>query len=578
MLSKKVLIGFIPVVLIILLASFLRFIWVDKVPNAVGGDEIVYLVTAKASFLTGHDIFQKWSPINGLFFKYPKGETQAELPYIIDSFFVGPMPFSLLIAHLPTAIMSTLMALFVYLVAKELLGRRAGILAGLIAAVNPWFIYIGRTAYEGTPAMLFFLVGFWVLLKTKGWRILFSFPFFVLAFYSYIATKLIFLPLIFVFIVYTYLYITNKKYFKQYLVLFLLCIGLVGFFFVSLKMNPSTARLSEILTPFDPAIANEVNAIRKTSIYNPLTEILTNKYTVFANILFTKTLKSFAADYLFVNGDEFFSIWRHGMFYYIDALFMLLGLLFMFAKKRPVFSLFSLLILIGIIPQVFHKADTVNFVIHMTMSIVFMVMLIGYGISETIEYFKNKKIKLAATLIIVALYLISVVNFFNIYIFWSSLQGYFDFKIRTLSSYAVRAEKKGQHVYVYSNASFDFFKKYMFYSNVYTKDTAQTIANNLNNNKHTFGNVTFLSCNKPVPFTKTNNVVIFDNQCGPGLVSGSHLSIALLKDGGEVFQIYNDKVCIGAGLSRYASGITLDDFAMESLSNKAFCEKFITSL
>jgi hypothetical protein len=197
---------------------------------------------------------------------------------------------------------------------------------------------------------------------------------------------------------------------------------------------------------------------------------------------------------------------------------------------------------------------------------------------KAVEYFKNKNLRIAIGVVVCVLYLVSALNFFNIYAYWSSLQGYFDFKIRTLSSYAYRAEQKNQNVIVYSNASFDFFKKYLFYTNGYRKDTAKIIAENLNNDKFSLGNVTFVSCNKPVKYEKTNNLVIFDNQCGGGLVSGAHISIALLKDGGEVFQIYNDKVCRGAGLSRYASGIKIKDFAMESLSNKDFCEKFITSL
>jgi 4-amino-4-deoxy-L-arabinose transferase-like glycosyltransferase len=235
MLSRKAFISALPIFLILLIATLLRFIWLDKIPNAVGGDEIVYLITAKASFLTGHDIYGKWSPVNGLLFQYPRGETQAELPYIIDSFFVGPFPLSLFMAHLPTAIMSVLLVLIIYLIAKELFGKKAGIFAALVASLNPWFIYIGRTAYEATPAMLFYLIGFYVLLKAKGWRILLSFPFFVLAFYAYIATKLIFIPFIFVTLFYCYFFVNNKKYFKQYLTLFVLCSLLIAFFVIALK-------------------------------------------------------------------------------------------------------------------------------------------------------------------------------------------------------------------------------------------------------------------------------------------------------------------------------------------------------
>ena len=579
MLSKKALVSFFPLILVFLFAFLFRFIWLDKIPNAIGGDEIVYTLNAKASFLTGHDIFGTWFPVNGLLFRYPKGEAQAELPYILNSFFVGPTDFSLFNSRAPNLIMGVLLVLFIFLVTRQLLGKNAAIFAALIASINPWLIYIGRTAYEAVPAMLFYFISFYILLKAKGWRILLAFPFLVAAFYSYIATKLIFLPFVFIIIIYVFIIINKKKYLKQYLALFTLCILFVVFFVVSLKLNPQTARLNELLTPFDPAISREVDGIRKTSIQNPLIEIFVNKYTVFANIVVTKTLKSFSFDYLFVYGDEFFSIWRHGLFYYIDSLFLILGALFMFSKRRPVFFLFSTLSLIGIVPQVFHTADVANFSIHMTMTIPFLIILIGFGIDGLITYFKNrnKNYKLILTTLVLFVYLISTLNFANIYFFWYPLQGYFDFPVRIMSSYVLKASQN-QKVTVYSNSSFDFFKKYIFYTNSYDRNTASQIANNLNSEKYSFGNVTFMSCNTPLDDTNKESLAIVDAKCIEEKIALPHLSIARLKDGGESFKIFNDRICKGVGLNRYASNIKLSDFSIEALPTDKFCQTFITSL
>ena len=115
MLSKKALVSFFPLILVFLFAFLFRFIWLDKIPNAIGGDEIVYTLNAKASFLTGHDIFGTWFPVNGLLFRYPKGEAQAELPYILNSFFVGPTDFSLFNSRAPNLIMGVLLVLLYFL-------------------------------------------------------------------------------------------------------------------------------------------------------------------------------------------------------------------------------------------------------------------------------------------------------------------------------------------------------------------------------------------------------------------------------------------------------------------------------
>jgi 4-amino-4-deoxy-L-arabinose transferase-like glycosyltransferase len=571
----KTLRNYLPLLLIILLAIILRFVFLDKVPNAIGGDEMTYILNTKASFLTGHDVFGSWSPWQGFLFQYPKGEAQAELPYLLFAPIITLLPFSLLSAHLTNAFLAVLLVIFIYLVAKELIGEKAGLFAAFLASVNPWLIYIGRTAYEATPAMLFYFISLFILLKVKGWRILLSFPFLLLAFYSYIGTKLIFLP--FVFAVIIYCYFTNKKKFlKQYLVLLSLCILLVLFYTVSLELNPAVTRLSRLLTPSSPGISDQVNLIRKTTIENPFTNILTNKYTIFANIIFTKTLKTFATDYLFISGDGFFSIWRHGLFYYIDSVFILLGTLFVFSKKRNVFVFLATVILIGVIPQIFYTADTSSFSVHSTLMYPFLIVLGGAGIWEIINLLKNKNYKIISFLVILLFYVFSVANFANIYFYWFPLQGYFDFSQRVVSSYAIRASGD-QKVTVYSNTSFDIFKKYLFYENLYSKNTASIIRENFNKQSYFLGNVTFKSCNIPPNIKDKNNLILLDVNCGEKPFDLPNLAVARLSDGGESFKIYNDKICTGAGLSRYPSGIKLADFNIESLTNKKFCQTFITS-
>lgn len=576
MLSKKALFSLIPLALIILVASVFRFVYLNEVPSSIGGDEIVYIVNAKASFLTGHDIFGTWNPIQGLLFKYPRGETQAELPYILNSFSVGPLPFSLFAARLPNAIMGILIVLFIYLCAAELFDKKTALFAAAVASINPWLIYIGRTAYEATPAMLFFLIAFYILLKAKGWWIVSSFIFLAAAFYSYIGTKLFFIPFVLAVLTYCYFFLNNKKYLKQYLTVLILCFGLILFFVVSLKLNPATARLGELLTPNSPGISDQVDLLRKTSIANPLLNLMVNKYTVTLNILATKTLKTFASDFLFVNGDEFFSLYRHGMFYYIDSLFLLFGTIFVFIKKRSLFFLFIALLVFGTIPQVFHTPDISNFSIHATMTYLFMIFLIGLGINGVIDFFKNKNIKLTSGVVILVIYILSALNFANIYFYYFPLQGYFDFPLRIVANEAYRNSSL-QKVIVYSNTSFDIYKKYIFYTNQYNKQTAPIIEKNLNSSNYTLGNVTFKSCNTP-DLKDKNTVTIIDDKCSESNIKSDHLSIAQLKDGGEVWKVFNDKVCLGASLNRYAQGLTLNDFNIEKLSNKDFCHGFITSL
>jgi 4-amino-4-deoxy-L-arabinose transferase-like glycosyltransferase len=578
MLSKKALLNYLPLLLVVVLASVLRLLWLDKVPNAIGGDELVYILNAKAIFLTGHDIFGVWSPIQALAFILPKGDASAELLYFLSLPLVGITNFSILTAHLTGAILSIFLVIAVYFVAKELLGKNVGIIAGLIAAINPWLIYIGRTLYEATPAMLFYLVALYVLLKARGRNIYLALPFLFLAFYSYIGTKFIFLPFVLVVIIYCFLVKNKKAFLKEYLGLFIICVVFVACYLVSLQFHPETStRMGELFTPNDPSIVKQVNDTRSDSMANPLLNIFVNKYSMYANIITTKLLKSFAADYLFVSGDGFFSIWRHGLFYYTDALFIFLGALFLFNKKRTIFGLLSALILIGVLPQVFHGARIDNYTLHLTLIFPFLTIVIALGIWETIALFKSRRLKLISGSIIFITYLVLVLNFLNIYFFWFPLQGYFDFQVRPLSKYIMLVKASGREVVVYSSASADIFKKYLFYTNSYNKDTYPEVRAKYKKNDIAFQNVIFTGCDNSIDPTKTNKIIIYDDfACGNLLKANSHLTIPRLSDGGESYQIYNDSACSNYALKQYPVNLKISDFSIENQSPQKFCETFIT--
>jgi len=86
------------------LAAILRFLWLDKIPVGIGGDELTYVFNAKAIFLTGSDISGTWNPLSAFIFHYPAYTTpQAELPYFLLTPIVGFLQFSLFNARVTFA-------------------------------------------------------------------------------------------------------------------------------------------------------------------------------------------------------------------------------------------------------------------------------------------------------------------------------------------------------------------------------------------------------------------------------------------------------------------------------------------
>ncbi|MCL6096715.1 MAG: glycosyltransferase family 39 protein [Patescibacteria group bacterium] len=571
--------NYLPLILIILLASILRLLWIDKVPNALGGDELTYIINAKSLFLTGTDISGTWNPLTGFIFKYPAYTLpQAELPYFLIAPFVGFLGFSLFSVRIIFVLLSIFSVPLIYLITKTLFNKNAGLAAAFVMSVNPWAIYIGRTSYESTPAVFFFLLAFYMLLILKKRKILLTIPIFFLAFYSYVGTKVSFLPFVFATVLFSYFFVNKKKYLKEYVILLASCSLLVLVFAIAVFTTKGQSRVGELISFNSPQITKEVDHIRRISIQNPLTSIFENKITIFLRIILTKLFKSFSFDYLFVFGDQFYSILRHGFFYVLDALFLVLGFAYTYTKKKSVFFLLFFLALAGVIPQLLYSVKTDNFSIHLSLMFAVLPIFIGVGISETLNLVKNRIYYLVSLAVIAVLYAFLVLNFLNIYFYQFPLGGYFDFQVRLFAKYASLAEKNWQDIIIYSPSASDIFKKYLFYSNSYNLDTYLKIRSLYKADRFDFGHLKFRGCDNTINPSLISNLIIYDFNCGPLNKDYKHLSIPRLSDGGQSYEIYNDKICSRYDLKRYPSNLSIDDFAIEGMNSQKFCGIFITSL
>jgi 4-amino-4-deoxy-L-arabinose transferase-like glycosyltransferase len=566
---KVLIIGFI------LLAVVLRFLWLDKVPNAIGGDELTYTVVARAMAINWSDIVGKWNPFSIFAFRYPFGDGQAELGYFLVYPFVLT-GFSMLNAKLIFALLGVCSVVLIYLITRRLSDEKTATIAGFIAAINPWLIIDNRTGYEMGLAVFFTLLSFYILLIAKNWKILAAIPFLFAIFYSYIAVKLIFIPLVFLLLVFVYLK-NGRRFLKQYSLVFAACLALVIFFVFMLKSSTNATRTGEIFTPSNPEVRRLVNEARQTTIQSPITNVFENKITVYSSFLTNKFFNIFSTDYLFAHSDGFVGIENHGLLYYLDALFILLGIVFLALKNRVLLIFLLTGAAISVLPHVFHKARLDNFTPHIVLLFPFLIILISFGISGLSTIFKKSYINKLILAIIGVLYLVSLLNFLNIYFFQYPLKGNSDFQVRLLSKYVQIAEKQNGKVVVYTNRAFDLFKKHLFYSNAYDKKSFNEIKRAVNNKKHLLGHVEFKDCDVRVDFVKEKAISIIDSQCGVLFHPAKHLTIPLLIDGGERFSIYNDSVCRNYELKSYPSNLKIDDFGIEGLTKERFCKIFITS-
>ena len=375
----------LPLLFILSVGALLRFVWLDRIPSAIGGDELVYILEAKSVALTGKDLSGVWNPLSILLFKYPPDERQAELPYLINVPVVSMTGFSLLTARVTFAVLSVLTILGLYLFVRELINTNVAIASAFIATINPWQIYIGRTAYDMVPAVCFYLWAMYLTMVRRGKILLWSLPLYMLAFYSYIGTKIILLPIILVMSLYVIKEFPDRQNKKKIGILLCIITIFLGLFIYSLFVTRSPTRLSEIISLSDPVITQTVDTFRKSSIRSSLVDVYVNKYTVMLSIISTKLLRSLSLNYLFVYGDNFFSLYTHGLFYFIDAFFLLAGIITMFARYKRKMLFICLYTVIGIIPHLIHSLSTEDFTPHLVMMFPFLIIFIGYGIYEMVR-------------------------------------------------------------------------------------------------------------------------------------------------------------------------------------------------
>lgn len=571
---------FLHIFILIILSSVLRFIWLDRLPIGISGDELDYVLNAKAVAITGSDISGLWSPFS---LSTPPYEVpKAELSYLIVSPFVGLTPLSLFSARFPYAFFSVLFVLLLYLISSRLFSSNVGFIVGIVASINPWAVYFGRTSYDVPLAIYLYFLSFYLLLITKKNKIFFAFPFFFLAFFFYIGTKIIYLPFLIICIVYAWLK-AQKKNTRKYLLLFLICLIPLLFFIFSLKFNPVSFRAGDLISLKNPVLANAVDAERRLSIQTPLTIVFSNKLSLLTKQILNNYLGVFSTGYLFLYGENspFISLWYHGIYYYIDFFFLLIGLCTLFAKQRKIFWLLVSIILIAPLPSITSNVG-ISYSIRASIMFPIFIIFIGYGIWQVISFRNSKSCRIILSGIISLVYFVLLLNYINILFFRNPIYSSdaFGFSGREVVKYIQLAKKTNQKVlFVDKPSNFVpyFFKQYLFYAKRYDKNTAPYIALAIKNNSYLIDNFEINECPKAID----NNTIIIsvpDSPCKL-LSSLKHpLSISRLADGGSIYSIYSDTICSKYRLNKYPSNITLADLKVEGLSEKTFCEKFISNL
>ena len=331
--------------IVILLAAFLRFYQLGVNPPSLDWDEASLGYNAYSLLKTGRDEFGRSWPVSIRSFEDYKPAMYTYLTIVPVAIF-GLNEFAV---RLPSAVFGTLTIFVVYFLIYELQRKEMlpswnslPFVVALLLSISPWHLQFSRVAFESNVSLFFVLSGVMFFLKaldTSFWFVASGF-FFVLSFYTYHSPRLV-VPLL---IIGWSLYFWKKLFLLWKPILISMVIaGIILIPFIHELATSGRARLSSVtvLTP-QGTLDESIQQIDFDKSRNDwLGPLIHNRRIIYTLLLAKGYLDHFNLDFLFLTGD---APDRHhardmGVLYAWEAPFVFLGMIYVF-KRKGAFLLF----------------------------------------------------------------------------------------------------------------------------------------------------------------------------------------------------------------------------------------------
>lgn len=426
-------------ILILLLAFFVRFWQLDKAPSSLYWDEMDVGYQAYSFLKTGKDYFGNYFPI--YFHSFADFRTPLFIYATVP--FVAIFGLNEYAVRLPAVVFGVLSVFLFNILLKELIGSKKWIfLPTLFFAVSPWQIQYSRISFELSLMIFLFLLGllgFLKGLKNPRWFYISALGF-GLSVWTYSIAKL-FIPLFaFALIV---INLANLKKIDRKVIIS----SLILFTFILIPVLFSNffggggQRFSEISILTDPTISSEINNKRleqslssgakyEAGLETTFLEKLTfNKVLYQLDKFSTNYLLAFSPEFLFLEGDLNL---RHsppgiGQLYRIDLLLLILGAVFLILnyKKTPKEILLMILvwIILAPIPSALTR-DGGNHASRLFFLSPVLLVVMSFGAYFLVNNFASRLTKFAIaffSLIFITQFFIFQINYFTLYK-WTSAE------------------------------------------------------------------------------------------------------------------------------------------------------------
>lgn len=423
--NKKTL---IILLLIIIFGSFFRLYRLDKFPPSLFGDEVDVGYQAYSILKTGKDYLGQPWPVS--FHSISDWRTPLLLYAAVP--FVAIFGLNEWGVRLPPAFFGIItLPLFFLLVRKLFKNDGLGLLATFFLSISMWHLQYSRTAFEVTQMLFLLVAGVYFFLKgLEKWPYLvLAAVFLALTPYSYNTAKF-FLPFFGLALLLIFkrdlLKVSRKKLTLVIVILALVSLPMVYDIF----FGKAGDRFSVLSIFTDPTTVPQIGFSRQVDVGLSMTEAISNMVPSFSSRIFHNKFlfwglrflgnyfKSFSTDFLFTFGDINY---RHsiqggfGEFYWLDAIFLLLGIYYLCQQKdrQKTLLVFGWLLLAPI-PSALTR-DGGNHATRLILMLPPLLILVSYGFYNFLNLFSKSKLKNLVPLILNTLYLILLMLYLHRY-------------------------------------------------------------------------------------------------------------------------------------------------------------------
>lgn len=380
--------------LIIVLAIFLRFYSLSTVPNGLEQDETSIGYNAYSVLMTGKGEHAEEFPL------YFKAFGEYKLPgYIYASilpiFMFGLSEFSV---RLPAAVSGVLSVVMMYVIVRQLLPKEKFIAlsAALVLSIAPWHLHFSRGAFEVSMALFCILLGTSLyLLSVKRSSIvvlIMSILAFGLSMYTYNIARM-FSPALLLLLFYLF---PNKALYQglsKKIVLGGAVLFLMLPFVLSLTSQGGVSAAQGTLISSSAVVQAELLELRGYYLYLPqlFTKLFFNQI-VLTGWQYLQNIGSYASvDFFFINGSAHgnHGIGNVGQFYLFMLPLFFLGLINLFKEhRREALLFFGWSISVILIASLTREAPhgTRGFFLVVPFSV-----FIGYGALSLIEFVRKSR-------------------------------------------------------------------------------------------------------------------------------------------------------------------------------------------